>query len=196
MMIVSFSSIISSLLIFFVAETWQQSLVYTDGYRSSCKFHAQGNFNLVISAPHGGSATPVDVPDRTVGGCRRAGGSCTWYFDDKCLDGVRCDSTTVQDYLSDEFAQNVADELNKQYGLKPFVVIGKWHRRKVDFNREINEASLNHPESMNAYQSYHSTLQNYIDQVHTKYGKGLLIDIHGQGVGKYVSQQKESISGN
>ncbi|CAF4547227.1 unnamed protein product, partial [Rotaria magnacalcarata] len=68
--------------------------------------------------------------------------------------------------------------------LKPFVVIGKWHRKKVDFNREINEATLNHPEAINAHKSYHTNLKNAINKIEQQYGKGLLIDIHGQGVGK------------
>ncbi|CAF0925681.1 unnamed protein product [Rotaria sp. Silwood1] len=164
----------------------QQSLQYVDGYRSSCKFHQGGNFNLILSAPHGGSLMPTDVPDRTQGGCRRSGSSCTWIYNDACLDGRRCATTTVQDTLSGEFAENVAEELNSKYGLKPFVVIGKWHRKKIDFNREINEATLNHPEAISAHQSYHMSLEHAINQIQQQYGKGLLIDVHGQGVGNFT----------
>ncbi|CAF4569081.1 unnamed protein product [Rotaria sp. Silwood2] len=171
---------------FNVAQQQQQPLQYVDGYRSSCKFHQAGTFNLIISAPHGGSLMPTDVPDRTQGGCRRSGSYCTWRYDDKCFDGQRCTATTVQDYLSGEFAENVAEELNSKHGLKPFVVIGKWSRKKVDFNREINEATFNHPEAISAYQSYHTNLQYAIDQVKQQYGNGLLIDIHGQGVGNFT----------
>ncbi|CAF3118220.1 unnamed protein product [Rotaria socialis] len=173
---------------FFSLTATQRSipLQYVDGYRSSCKLHLAGNFNLIISAPHGGNVMTNDIPDRTPGGCRRAGSSCTWHYADNCLDGQRCATTTVQDYLSDEFAQNVAEELNNKYNLKPFVVIGKWHRKKVDFNREINEATLNHPEAINAHKSYHTNLKNAINKIEQQYGKGLLIDIHGQGVGNFT----------
>ena len=58
---------------------------------------------------------------------------------------------TVRDSLSDVFAENVADELNKKWGFKPFFIIGKWNSVKVDFNREINEATLNHPEPIAAH---------------------------------------------
>ncbi|CAF0778917.1 unnamed protein product [Rotaria sordida] len=129
---------------------------------------------------------PSDVPDRTAGGCRRPGKSCTWMYNDACLDGERCATTTVQDSLSDQFTENVVAELNNTYGLKPFVVIGKWSRKKVDFNREINQATLNYPESINAYQSYHMNLENAINQIKQQYGKGLLIDVHGQGVGNFT----------
>jgi hypothetical protein len=169
---------------FFFNVTQQQPLQYTDGYKSSCKFHEGGTFNLILSAPHGGSLIPKDVPDRTPGGCSRRGSSCTWMYNDACRDGQRCATTTVQDYLSDEFAENVAEELNSKYGLKPFVVIAKWHRKKVDFNREINEAAFNHPEAIGAYQSYHTNIRNAINTIEQKYGKGLLIDVHGHSEGK------------
>ena len=166
----------------------QGPLPYTDGYRSSCKQHLNGSVNLIISAPHGGSAMPFDVPDRMVGGCRRQSGAnagrCTWIYDDPCQDGQRCATTVVQDMLSDEFAENVANELFARWNLKPYVIIGKWSRKKVDFNREINEATLNHPQAMLAHQSYHSSIEMSINEINRDFGKGLLIDIHGHGVGK------------
>lgn len=166
----------------------EKTLNYIDGYRSSCKFHQHGNVNLIISAPHGGSIMPTDVPDRTLGGCRRETGEyagiCTWFYDDLCLDGETCESTTVKDTLSDEFAENVANELYETWSLEPYVTIGKWNRKKVDFNREINEATFNYPEAMLAYQSYHSNIEQAVNEVNEKFGQGLLIDIHGHGVGE------------
>lgn len=162
----------------------QNSLQFTDGYRSSCKFFLQGNFSLIISAPHGGIIAPVDVPDRTIGGCRRNTSVCTWFYNDTCSDGQKCSSTTVKDTLSDEFAENVANELRANWSLTPYVIIGKWSRKKVDFNREINEATLNHPEAILAYQNYHSNLRQAVNDTDQRFGRGLLIDIHGHGDGK------------
>lgn len=166
----------------------QRVLNYIDGYRSSFKYHQQGNVNLIISAPHGGSLTPSDLPDRKIGGCLRQSGInagiCTWWFNDTCIDGRRCNATTVTDTRSDEFAENVVNELDIQYALKPFVVIGKWSRMKIDFNREIQEATLNHPEAMNAHRHYHGNIQQAIDKIKLNFGKGLLLDIHGHGAGK------------
>jgi hypothetical protein len=166
----------------------QETLTFVDGYRSSCKFHQQGNVNLIISAPHGGTLAPIDLPDRTSGGClRKTGvhvGVCTWLYNDFCLDGERCNATTVTDTLSNEFAENVAIELSKQWSLKPYVIIGKWNRKKIDFNREVNEATFNHPEAILAHQSYHSNIQQAINEINQKFGRGLLIDIHGHASGK------------
>ena len=158
-------------------------LPLTDGYRSSCAFNWNGNVNLILSAPHGGSFLPFDVPDRRSGGCRRRFGSnadrCTWFYNDACLDGQPCNATLVQDTLSDQFAENVADELSRRWNYRPFMVIGRWSRKKVDFNREMNEATFNHPEAIAAHQSYHSNLEQMILRVNRTFGRGLLIDIHG-----------------
>ncbi|CAF1261873.1 unnamed protein product [Adineta steineri] len=114
------------IVLFFIDPSIEQgTLNFLDGYRSSCKHHQQGNVNLIISAPHGGTLLPDDLPNRTIGGCLRKTGTnagiCTWWFNDTCTDGERCNATTVRDTLSDEFAENVANELNIQYQLKPFI---------------------------------------------------------------------------
>jgi hypothetical protein len=162
----------------------QKTIKFIDGYRSSCKFHQENDVNLIISAPHGGGIMPRDVPDRTEGGCIRKTGVCTWFYDDPCDDGERCDVTIVRDSLSDEFAENVANELSEKWSLTPSVIIGKWSRRKVDFNREIDEATLNYPEAILAYQSYHSNIEEAVNRIYQKCGKGLLIDIHGHSAGE------------
>ena len=165
-----------------------ESVTFTDGYRSSSSFDWNGNVNLILSAPHGGSLLPVDLPDRTSGGCRRPLGTnaqrCTWIYNDSCLDGQPCQATTVQDTLSDLFAENVANELQRGWNLRPFLVVGRWSRKKVDFNREVNEATFNHPEAITAHRSYHSALEQMIDRVNQTFGRALLIDIHGHSQGK------------
>ncbi|CAF4335345.1 unnamed protein product, partial [Rotaria sordida] len=104
---------------------------------------------------------PEDVPDRTIGGCRRANSTvCSFQFDDPCSDGVRCPVTTVQDFATDDrFAEDVADQLNQTYAIIPFLVVAKWNRKKIDFNREMNEATFNHPEAIKSYRSYHDYLE-------------------------------------
>ena len=152
---------------------------YVDGYRSSCKYHSQGTLNLILSAPHGGGLLPDDLPDRTAGRCVRPA-----VGDESCPDELCLKTTVVKDTRTDEFTENVANELNQTWGFKPFVIIGKWHRRKIDFNREILEGTLNHPETVSAYENYHQNVSDAVEQVNRYFGKGLLIDIHGHSRGK------------
>ena len=155
---------------------------YVDGYRSSCKYHSKGTLNLILSAPHGGVLLPDDVPDRTPGRSFQPPAA----VGESCCAEQYLKTTVVRDTRTDEFAEHVADELNQTWGFKPFVLIGKWHRRKIDFNREILEGTLNHPEAIAAYENYHRNLSDAIEQVNRYFGKGLLIDIHGHSQGKSV----------
>jgi len=154
----------------------QESFEYIDGYRSSSKYHFKGNVNIILSAPHGGNLVPDDVPDRTESVYNTCSSNANDSFPGKI--------TVVKDTRTDEFTENVANELNRIWNLKPFVIIGKWHRKKVDFNREILEGTLNHPEAISAYENYHTNLNDAINQVNHLFGKALLIDIHGHSQGK------------
>ncbi|CAF4963396.1 unnamed protein product, partial [Rotaria sp. Silwood1] len=132
---------------------------------------------------------PEDVPDRTIGGCRRANSTvCSFQFDDPCDDGVRCPVTTVQDFaMDDRFAEDVADQLNQTYAIIPFLVVAKWNRKKIDFNREMNEATFNHLEAIKSYRSYHDYLEEAIATIERKFhGQGLLLDVHQHAQGNYT----------
>jgi len=147
----------------------------------------RSNTNIILSAPHAGSDMPNDIPDRTIGGCQRNNSNvCTFYFNDSCCNGNRCSVTTVQDFADfDPFTERVADELYSRYQILPFGIIAKWNRKKIDFNREINEATFNHPKAMKSYSKYHNYLQKAIQKIKRKFnGKGLLLDIHQHGQGK------------
>ena len=157
----------------------QETFEYIDGYRSSCKYHFKGNVNIILSATHGGSLMPDDVPDRTEGISIHSSNT-----NDRSQNEEPYKIRTVKDTGTDEFTENVVNELNNSWNLKPFVIIGQWHRKKVDFNREILEGTLNHPEAISAYKNYHMNLNDAINQVNQLFGKGLLIDIHGHAQGK------------
>jgi N-formylglutamate amidohydrolase len=165
------------------------SRYYSSQYRNSFKairLHLP-NVNLILSSPHAGSDMPTNLPDRTIGGCQRNNSNaCTFYFNDTCSNGNRCSVTTVQDFADfDPFAERIADELYNQYGMLPYVIIAKWNRKKIDFNREIDEATFNHPMAIKAYRKYHDYLQNAIKKIQKKFhGKGLLLDLHQHAQGK------------
>ena len=62
-------------------------------------------------------------------------------------------------------------------GTRPHVVYNLLKRSKLDANREINEATLNIPDAITAYNDY----TNFISQAKLAIpGRGFLLDIHGQ----------------
>ena len=173
----------------FISLTSTSSHLYFSGYGNSFKaIHLHlPNTNIILSSPHAGSVMSLDIPDRTIGGCRRNNSNwCTFHFNDSCTDGKRCSVTTVQDFASfDPFTERVADELKQRYNLLPYAIVAKWNRKHIDFNREINEATFNHPKTMKAYHQYHNYLQEAIKRSRQKFSTtGLLLDIHQHGQGK------------
>jgi N-formylglutamate amidohydrolase len=180
------------LIFFFVSLVSSESIssrFYFSGYRNSFKAIPVrlSNTNIILSSPHAGSDLPNDIPDRTIGGCRRnSSNTCTFYFNDSCSDGIRCSVTTVQDFANfDPFVEQVAEELYTKYDLLPFVIVAKWNRKKIDFNRDINEATFNHPEAIKSYRRYHKYLQKAVNKIEKKFNKkGLLLDIHQHAQGK------------
>jgi N-formylglutamate amidohydrolase len=175
---------LASIAIDAIDPTW-----YIYGYRDSFKVLPLNlsNTNIILSSPHAGSEMPDDVPDRTIGGCRRLNSSvCTFDYVDSCLNGQRCISTTVQDFACfDPFTEQVAEELYRTYNLIPLVVVAGWNRKKIDFNREVNEATFNHPEAIKAYRGYHKYLKKAVRRIERRFnGKGLLLDIHQHAQGK------------
>ena len=173
----------------FVSSACIPSKYYSSAYGNSFKsirLHLP-NINLILSSPHAGSDMPQNLPNRTIGGCQASNSStCTFDFNEACSNGKRCPVTTVQDFAGfDPFAERIVDELYDQYQLIPYVVIAKWNRIKIDFNREINEATFNHPKAIKAYKKYHKYLQNAINKIGKKFnGVGLLLDLHQHAQGK------------
>ena len=167
------------LVIFTIKFMEPEALEYIDGYRSSSKYYFKGNVNIILSAPHGGNLFPDDVPDRTDGIVMRSSS-----VNNELQGQLRCKTTVVKDSATAEFTENVVKELMSKWNFRPFIIIGKWHRRKVDFNRDILEGTLNHPEAIRAYENYHQNVNDAIDRVNQLFHKGLLIDIHGHSQGK------------
>ena len=162
---------------------------YYSGYGNSYKAIPRrlANVNLILASPHAGSLMPDDIPDRTIGGCRKENSSvCIFDYTELCANGSRCSVTTVQDFADyDPFIEWIADELYRVYNLVPFVIFANWNRKKIDFNRNIAEATFNHPKSMKAYRAYHRYLDKAIERIRRRYnGTGLLLDLHQHAQGK------------
>ena len=115
-----------------------------------------GNMPLIISAPHGGTLTPSELPDRTYG-------------------------TLDTDTATDNLARAVRTAVFNRYGRYPHVIICDIDRQKIDCNREIIEGAQGNANTMLAWNEYHTFIQIAKQAVISSYGRGLLIDLHGQG---------------
>ena len=115
-----------------------------------------GDLPIIISAPHGGTREPVEIPDRTWG-------------------------TTVRDRNTMELAREMSSALYQLTGRKPHLVICHLRRTKLDANRDDDEAAQGNQHAYLAWKEYHGFIEIARDTVSAKYGDGLYIDLHGHG---------------
>jgi N-formylglutamate amidohydrolase len=117
----------------------------------------EGNIPLIISVPHGGDLKPNSIPDRT------------------CNDAVN---------ISDENTLELALAILKVFeknGQKPYLVLNKMHRSKMDANRNKSEAACGNLDAMAVWEEYHEKIEAGLAAVRSKFNKGLFIDLHGHG---------------
>lgn len=118
-----------------------------------------GDLPMVLCVPHGGRRRIPDVPARKGRGVARF--------------------TTARDDGTDALARAVSADLEKRLGGKPYLIVARAHRRYVDVNRppaEGYESELAKP----LYEAYHEAIGRACQQVHRRWGRGLLLDLHGQ----------------
>ena len=122
-----------------------------------------GALPIILSAPHGGAAVVPGVPVRKGDGVERSG---------KGFVAVRDDGT-------EELAHEIATAIEQRMGKKPYFVIAQFHRKYIDPNRPPNIA-YEDPAAKPFYDSYHDSLSRYAREVQKTFGRGLVLDIHGQ----------------
>ncbi len=115
-----------------------------------------GDLALVFSAPHGGSLTPGEIPDRTYG-------------------------TTVTDSYTRETTLAIRDAIFDSTGHYPHIIISNLKRTKLDPNREIVEAAQGNQWAEQAWNEYHGFIEIAKDSITAQHGKGFYVDIHGHG---------------
>jgi N-formylglutamate amidohydrolase len=119
-----------------------------------------GALPIVISAPHGGREPLAGVPPRTGVGVSQF--------------------VTGRDTRTDELAENIAVKLARTLGAKPFLIVAHIERKFLDPNRPRNAAYES--EHVKAhYDAYHHALAQACRRVRAEWGRGLLLDIHGEG---------------
>jgi len=118
----------------------------------------QGNMPLVISAPHGGLNNLETVPDRT------------------CDDAV-----TVTDVNTADLAVEIAERLQADHGLTPYLVICNISRKDVDQNREPEAGTCGNEKMQRSWVEFHGLIDGALKEAVERYGFCLYIDLHGHG---------------
>lgn len=119
---------------------------------------SSGDIPLVISAPHGGTLTPNEIPNRSCSGI-----------------------TTVRDRNTTELADEIRYQMKQDFGVEPYMVSALIHRKKIDLNRDVDLATCGHTVGKEVWQEYHRKIEEAIQSAIEEYGGAIFIDLHGHG---------------
>lgn len=117
-----------------------------------------GDLPLIISAPHGGTLTPTELPDR-----------------------IGTSITTVRDTWTEELARTIGNVFQTRSGGRPHLIIMRLRRSKIDANREVVEAAQGHALAERAWAEWHLLIEAAKQQVIARHGTGFYMDVHGHG---------------
>jgi len=117
-----------------------------------------GNTPFVLSVPHGGSIEPSTIVDRNCSGC-----------------------TYVKDSFTEELAREIYAAYYQKTGCYPHIIINLLHRKKLDMNREVEEATGSNTNSIKYWTDYQRFIDTAKVKIKQSFGKGLFLDIHGHG---------------
>jgi len=134
--------------------------------------HIDGNMDIIISIPHGGTLNPSWIPNR-----RHAFQCGKKNHDD-------CPVVWVSDDFTIDLGFEIAQSIKMYCGREPHLIINYLKRPKLDPNREIHIGASRCYEVLEAFKQYHSL----IDDTKRNFKHGLLIDLHGRGMDDGVTQ--------
>lgn len=109
-----------------------------------------------MTAPHGGTLRPTEIPDRTYG-------------------------TTVTDLNTTELARAIDAAFVMRAGKHVHVIMIHLDRAKLDANRNITEGAQGDAEAEIAWQEFHGFVRDAKDAASRQYDAGFYIDLHGHG---------------
>jgi N-formylglutamate amidohydrolase len=120
----------------------------------------EGNVPILLTAPHAGRPDHLlpNVPART-----------------------GKDVETRWDMNTDMITKLTTEYLQTKYHMVPYVVMAEFSRKSIDANREVTKA-YDIAVAQPTYDCYHTAIKNYVTQIKKKFGQGILLDIHGQGL--------------
>jgi glutamine amidotransferase-like uncharacterized protein/N-formylglutamate amidohydrolase len=128
-------------------------------YKKAAITVAAGGLPIILTAPHGGSGAIPGVPERKGDGVTKF--------------NPRADTNT------DILTEKLADALEQKLGKRPYVVIARFHRKYIDANRQPDDA-FESPEAKATYDEYHAAIAAACKEVTSRWGRGVVLDIHGQ----------------
>ena len=149
------SSALLALTSWLQAEALAQSAIGTERLLTL----TTGNLPLVLVAPHGGRESVPGI------GIRQGKGVPQF--------------KTGRDHNTAELAEAIAVKLGEISGAKPFLVIARFDRKYIDANRPSTGA-FEALEARPYYVAFHSAIDEACKQIRKVWGRGLLLDIHGQ----------------
>jgi N-formylglutamate amidohydrolase len=138
------------------SQIFQAGNIYL-GSKDYIEFRA-GNLPIIITAPHGGRLEPASIPNRSCAAC-----------------------LTDMDVNTMELAYQIDTALRQVFGCFTNIIINRLHRKKLDANREIVEAANGSADAEVAWQEWHQYIQAAKNDIVKRYGRGILIDLHGHG---------------
>lgn len=124
----------------------------------------EGQLPIILSAPHGGLAKVPGVPERKGEGLVKKPGGFV----------------TARDGGTEELAHDLSRAVEAKLGKKPYLVAARFARKYIDPNRPP-EAGYEVPAAKPVYDAYHDALARFCRDVQKAHGRGLLLDLHGQG---------------
>jgi hypothetical protein len=115
-----------------------------------------GSLPVIISAPHGGTLRPAELPDRACG-------------------------TRAMDTNTEQLARALRAAFFRRTGKYPHVVISRLSRVKLDPNRDSAEATCGNATARISWRDFRDFVDSARASVRRQYGRGLYIDLHGHG---------------
>jgi len=113
-----------------------------------------GDAPLLLAAPHGGDLEPPEL-------------------------GYRSHGVRTRDRGTLELAQEVVAAFEELTGARPHLITCHLHRKKLDANRELDEAAQGDPGAERAWREYHARIEEASVRVTRDHGQGLFVDVHG-----------------
>ncbi len=135
-----------------IAQSFIPGNIYF-GQNGYIEYHP-GNLPIIITAPHGGTIEPSDIPDRTCG-----------------LTGVDSRTQTL--------IREIEYEIFQMTGRYPHIIICRLARKKLDANRDYDEATCGNNEASPYWFEWHKYIDSAKAIVTRQWGKGFYIDLHG-----------------